>query len=106
MNKKLNLMERFLLLNLLPTEGNFATLKMVRKLREDLSCTPEEYTNYEVVEDGGKVKWNFDKGMEEKDFEFDDFGKDLIKSRLNKLNEENKLDEKQFTLFEKFVEVS
>ena len=37
MKLKLSVYERLVLLNILPKEGNFITLKIIRQLREDLS---------------------------------------------------------------------
>jgi len=47
---KLTLGDRFAVLSVLPAEGNFATLKMVRKLREQLSLTESEIKEYKVVQ--------------------------------------------------------
>ncbi len=39
----LNILERLKLLEILPSEGNYATLKIMRKLRETLSLSEEEF---------------------------------------------------------------
>lgn len=50
MKAKLTLADRFAILSILPIEGNFATLKIVRKLRELLSLTEGEIKEYNVVQ--------------------------------------------------------
>ena len=109
MKQKLNLGERFALLGLLPSEGNFATLKVVRKLRESLSLTEEEIKHFEVKQiptSGGQsqLTWSVEKATEEKEFEFGEFAIDMIKTELKKLEEDKKLEDKHFSLYEKFIE--
>jgi len=109
MNKKLIVGERFALLGILPNEGNFATLKVVRKLREDLSLTEEEIKHFDVKQiptSSGNVSltWNSEKATEEKDFEFGEFSVELIKAKLKKLEEDKKLTNEHFSIYEKFVE--
>lgn len=106
---KLNLGERFALLGILPDEGNFATLKVVRKLREDLSLAEEEIKHFEVKQiptSGGQsqLTWSPEKATEEKEFEFGDFSKELIKSKLKLLEENKSLKDEHFSIYEKFVE--
>ena len=105
MNTKLKIKERLILLNILPDQGNFATLKLVRKLREKLSFTEQENNEYEIElsNDGKSVKWNPEKDSIEKDMEFGDFENDLIKSRLKALDEEKKLNDNHYSIYEKFV---
>lgn len=49
MKTKLTLSERFAILGILPVEDNFATLKIMRKLREQLSLTEVEIKEYGVI---------------------------------------------------------
>lgn len=109
MKYKLNLSERFTLLKLLPAEGNFATLKIIRKLKESFSCTDSEIKDYNVQQkptpDGGfRITWDLIKASEEKEFDLGEFAVDLIISKLKELNTSNKLEEIHFTIYEKFIE--
>jgi len=109
MKMKLKLAERFVLLGLLPKEGNFATLKVVRQLKESLSLTEDEIKHYEVkqvAKENGDVQltWNTEKAKTDKEFEFGEFSVDMLKAKLRKLEEDSKLEEKHFTVYEKFVE--
>ena len=57
---KLNVLSRVLLLSLLPKEGNITTLRIVRKLQEDLSFTEEEYKQFALTSVDGTVTWKND----------------------------------------------
>ena len=50
MKANLTLSDRFAILGILPAEGNFATLKIVRKLREQMSLTEAEIKEYGVIQ--------------------------------------------------------
>ena len=105
---ELNVAERLTLLGLLPSEGNFITLKLVRKLREELSFSEDEIKTLNLVqnvdaEGNGMVNWNQNENAI-KDCNIGDAMTDLIKGKLKGLDKEEKLVENQFTLYEKFVE--
>lgn len=100
----LNTFERLILLNILPREGDFTTLKIVRKMREDLSFTEEEHKDLSItVDEKGSVKWKTeaDKAIP---ITIGEKATDIIVSVLKKLNDEKKLTEQHYTLYEKFVE--
>lgn len=103
---KLCVRERLVLLSIVPTEGNFITLKIVRKLREKLSFSEEEVKAFEFVEANGQVVWNTKNENERGELEIS-FGEkaiDLIIEALKKLDKEGKLTDNHFSLYEKFVE--
>lgn len=99
---KLEVIERLVLLNALPKEGNFTTLKLIRKLREELSFSEEEHKALNFVQDGDRVKWNLQSGVV-KDFEFGDVILKTVEDLLKKLDKENKLTDESFSLYEKFI---
>ena len=115
---KLTVFERAVLVNVLPKEGNFKTLKTVRKLREDLSLTEEEGELYKVAflpgdkdSPEGKMTWKTvdDDGTpipQEKEIEVSKLGSELIQGILEKLNEQGKLTMEHYSLYEKFIEPS
>jgi hypothetical protein len=106
MKENLNLGERFTLLAILPAEGNFATLKVIRQLRESLSLTESEITEYGVKQAEDRITWNPENALKTKEIEFGDFAGEMIKAKLKKMDEDNKLEDKHFSLFEKFVIVT
>jgi len=103
-NKKLNVMERLTLLGVLPKEGNFASLRIIRKLQERLSFTEEELKEFEVDsnEETGTVNWN-PKGNEEKEVEVGEKACEIIKAKLKQLNDEKKLTQQHVSVYEKFM---
>lgn len=112
---KLTVQERLTLGNMLaPLEGDFTTLKLVRKLRGDLSFSDEEFKKFEIKQvpggDGSvSLTWRtLDKKNkpidQEADIEIGEKATDIIVSALSKLNEQKKLRNDHFTLYEKFIE--
>ena len=101
---ELSVMERLVLLNLLPQEGNFTTIKLLRKLQEELSFDEKEHKTLEFKQDGDQVKWNEDANVV-KEVRVEGKMLALIVDALTKLDEESKLKNEHFTLYEKFVSV-
>jgi hypothetical protein len=97
----LNVGERLMTLSVLPKEGSFVTLKVIRTLVSRLAMTSEEIQNFEMVEKDGKVHFNA-KGTEPMEFEFDPAELEIIRKSLTKLDREQKLDIEMFTVYEKF----
>ncbi len=103
MKAKLTIGDRFNMLGLLPSIGNFATLKVIRKLREQLSLSDVELKSHNVVQKGEQITWS--EGAKTTEMEFGDFAEAEIVNALKKLNNEKKLDEKRhFHLYEIFVD--
>jgi len=103
MKVKLNLMERFLVLQLLPKENNFATLKIVRLLQERLSPSEDEFKEFEVKQEGEKITWNI-KGNEEREIEIGAKAHDMICDALKDLDKDKKLALSHISIYDKFVE--
>ena len=64
MKHKLTLQERFTLMGILPQEGSFVTLKILRDCNSELGLKDEEHKEYEISQDGPKVTWNMEKDKE------------------------------------------
>ena len=104
MKFKLNLSERFEFLNLLPKLENYSTLRIVRKVSKDIGITDDEYKEFDIKQEEGKVTWDPKKAEKEKDFEIGEVATQLIINALKKLDSDKKLEQIHFSLFEKFVE--
>jgi hypothetical protein len=104
MKYELNLVDRLNLLNKLPEKGDFITLKIVRKLREGLSLNEEEIKHFNVKQTGDQVSWDNTKTGETKELEIGEKALDIIQETLKKLNESKDLTEREFNLYETFVE--
>lgn len=55
---ELNVLERLTLLSLLPKEGSFLNLKLLRVVKEDLSFTEEENRALQFRTEGQMIVWN------------------------------------------------
>ncbi len=102
---KLDVRERLILLSILPAEGNFITLKVVRKLRESLSFNEEELKTYRFVQEEQRVTWD-DKAEQSKLIEIGTQAKIIIQNELKKLNDADppKLRDEHYSIYEKFIE--
>lgn len=129
---KLDVFERLVLLNLMPQEGDFVTLKLVRKLREALSFSEKEIADVDFknhwrcpkcdkvelsalvvkcpdcgiyMKPAGAVNWDEEKAKGAvKDVHMGDTMLALCKTTLTKLSDEKKLTEQHMSLYEKFCE--
>jgi len=99
---KLNVFERLILLQVLPAEGNFVTLRIVKDLKGIVALSEADFKEFEVKQLGEQVKWN-EKGNEEREIEIGEKATDIVIEGLKKLDKEKKLTERHFTLYEKFV---
>jgi hypothetical protein len=99
---ELTVKERLALQTLLPKETNFITLRLVRKLREDLSFDDEENKALQFKVDGDRLTWDFSSEMV-KEIEIGETLMAVISKDLQKKDEQNKLTEDLFSLYEKFV---
>lgn len=102
MKAKLTIPDRVALLNILPKEGNFFTLRIIRSLTEKLSLTPEEYTKYGIVVENGIARWN-DNGKIPAEISFEEAELGIIKSILLKKDGENMLPVELFSAYEQFI---
>lgn len=111
--------ERLNLLSILPREGNFLTIKQVRKLRESLTFNDQEHIELQFKSAGeeyedeetkekkivpeGQIHWSA-KADVPREVEIGEIGMELIKNTLKKLDETKKLKEEHYSLCEKFIE--
>ena len=102
---ELNTLERLLLLAILPAEGDYTTLKIVRALREDLSFTEEEHARLKLITDDKQTRWDLSADTY-RGYIFGIKAAAIIRDRLEKMNVEKKLTEQHLSIYEKFVEIS
>ena len=101
---KLGVFDRLILLNILPKEGDFTTIKQVREMREDLSFNDEELglLQFKTDEKSGNIQWKADV-VGERDINFKPTANSMIVDALKKLSTDKKLTEQHYGLYEKFV---
>jgi hypothetical protein len=102
---KLSLTERFEAMNLLPQEGNFLTLRLVREARETLAPSELELKRIEASFEGDQLRYNMVAAgkLPEIDVQLGDIMQSAIKAKLVELDKANKLTENLFSLYEKFI---
>ena len=87
---------------MIPDGGDFATLKIVRKLREQLSLTEDEIVDHKVKQVNGELSW--EKANKRTEMNFSDLHTEMIREPLKKLNETKKLKEREhFSIYEQFI---
>jgi hypothetical protein len=99
---ELKVYDRLILLNILPKEGDFTTLKIIRKLREDLSFSEQEHATLQFKQDGGNVQWK-QEGDIPIEIPIGEKATSIITESLKKLDKEKKLTDSHYDLYELFV---
>lgn len=103
----LSVKERLLLLNTLPKEGDFITLKIVRKLTNDLSFSENEIKEYKFSpfkDKNEKDLIGWDQEVEQnKEIEIGEKATDIIVDGLKELDKNKKLTNDYFELYSKFI---
>ncbi len=106
---KLEVHERLAILQILPTTGDYASLKTLRRAREMLSFTAKEVKFYKITSGIGpdgepQTLWDPQKAKEQvKDIPVDEFTTNLVKKSLAELEGKQALNEQTISLYEKFI---
>ena len=101
MGTELTILERLLLLGILPPAGDLTTIRIVRKLREELSFNEDELAAHDiVVHDTGNVTWS--DMTYTKTFDLGARAIETVVKALETLDAGGKVEEKHLTLFDKF----
>jgi len=106
---KLNVADRLQAKSYLPTEADFATVKIIRDLEESLALSEEESKEIEMkisVQDGQiRANWNAEKAKKViKDIKMGEIATKIVVDKLEELNKEEKLTQADISLYEKFIE--
>lgn len=99
---KLSVIERILLLNLMPAEGNILEMRTKRDIGFKVGLNAEELVKYQVKDEGGNVTWNPDV-EQDTEIELGEAEKGFIKEQLVKKSGEGKLTDGHISLYDKFV---
>lgn len=99
---RLTVLDRLLLLNLLPVEGSFVNLKLLRVAREELSFNEEENKSLNFRQEGDQMVWK-DMPVIMKEVNLGEVVSDLIVKALEKLDKEEKLRAEHMSVCEKFL---
>jgi len=98
----LNVSERLTILNVLPEEGNFATMKILNDLRMSLSYTEKETKKWGIThdEEAQFMAW---KENGEAEIPIGEKATGIIMDELRKLDKQNKLTLQVMPIYEKFI---
>jgi hypothetical protein len=99
---KLNVLERLVVSSLLPEQGSFLNLKLIREAKEDLSFNEEEHKALEFKSTNGAINWNASANII-KDVQLGGVVRGVIEEALKDLDKQEKIEEKHFSLYQKFV---
>lgn len=104
MRMVLKVLERVLLLDILPGEGDITSIRIVRKLREALSFSEEEHQRLSLTFQGDQIRWDLEaaKGLV-KEVEIGPKARKVIVGALERLNTERKVREDLIDLYETFI---
>lgn len=99
---QLSVFDRVLLLNILPREGDFKTLKVLRKLKDDLGFGEDELAALEFQQEGTQIHWRTEADTP-KEVAIGEVAHGLIADRLRELDAAKKLSLEHMSLYERFV---
>lgn len=100
---KLSVSDRLTMLNLLPKEGTFVNLKLIRVAREELSFNEVENRALGFQQKGNQLTWD-PKVVISKEINLDQVTTLMVADALKGLNEKGMLRDEHVSLYEKFVE--
>lgn len=100
---KLTVAHRLLALGLLPTEGSFVTLRIVRDAQAVLAPSAEEVEKFQITQDGDQVRWVGDTSV---DVPLTDAVVKFILAKLKSLDESNALKIEHLSLYDMLTNTS
>jgi len=98
----LSVLDRVIVLTILPKEGNFATLRILQDMRMALAFTEDELKkfNLEVNDETGQTTWE---GDEEVEFPIGEKATDIVVQAFKNLDKNKKLQVDMMATYEKFI---
>lgn len=99
MKRKLRVLDRLLLLQLLPRRANLTDIKIIHKLRMDLAFDEKEQKKYKFKNVDGKTIWENDGEII---VEIGERGEEIIREALKELDKRKELTEAHIHLCEMF----
>ena len=100
----LKVAERVILMGLLPGGGDYLTYKIVHELKENVGFSEEDIKKFNIRQDNELLLWDRDK-EDDKEIEYGEKAEEIIREALKKLDEDKKINEKNISLYEKFMEI-
>ena len=97
---KLSVLDRLVLLNVLPKEGEITTLKVIRKLKDDLSFSEEEHKVLKFRQEGENLAWD---ELPDREIEIGEKATDVIVNAFKNLSKQGKLHVDYVEMYDRFV---
>jgi len=107
--KKLNVLERIVLMGILPANASYANYKIITELKATLSFSEKELKKFDIKDIAdpktgqGRTVWSASANNEFKDINIGDKVKEIIRIELEKLDKEGKINQDNISLYEKFI---
>lgn len=99
---KLGILERTIVMQLLPAESDYITYKIVTDLRNNLGFSEKEIKEFEITSVEGLMTWN-PKKAKTKEVEIGAESTKIIKKALEELDKQGKINAQNALLYERFV---
>ena len=98
----LSLKDRLAIQGLYPQSSNFVNQLLVKDIAEKVALTQAEITKHKVIVDPetGFIRWN-DKDLKDKDFKFTGAELNFLRSRVEALDQEQKITQDNLSLCQK-----
>jgi len=104
MKVELTVKQRINLQSILPAQGDFLTMKMLRVLREDLSFSQKEHELLKFKQyPNGSVEWDSKAESEKKKIEIPETIVNSVKEILERANAAKKITEAHLDFYEMFM---
>ena len=102
---ELSVVDRMVILSVLPKEGEFATLRILRDLTSALSFSEKELEDLQLNSVDGRTQWKEDaaKALENVEIEVGPKAFVMIEDAFRELSKQKKLTLELLPTFEKFV---
>lgn len=102
MKYALNIGERFRLVQIMPKEADFLTMRDVKDLSDNLLPKPDEEAELGIQRLGDRLTWSLEKAQVEKEIDFTTPQVAVVVAALRKLESDKKVEIQDVSLFEKF----
>jgi len=99
----LRIEDRLILMNVLPVEENYTTLKLIQELRSALGFSEEELEEFGLVLEEGTYHWKPEANSATKDVPVGERAFDTIKLAFQKLDAQKRIQPALMPLYEHFV---
>lgn len=99
----MKLIDRIVLVSLLPKEGSFETLIILDDIRKKAGVTQDEVVEFKINSTDKGVTWTQEAAEKEFDIDFTEAEKNEVSKMLKKLSDDEKLNTETINLYKIFV---